>query len=363
MNIRDENYIQISGWMINELHLKGNELLLYALIHGFCQDGKSVFKGSLPYVMSWLNITKQTCIATIQSLIEKGLVVKNIIRNKNSVAGCEYYTTRSRMTRGSKLVPREESAIGGQKILPPQTEISAGCGKKIISGWSKNLTRGGQNFLPNNTSCNTKDTAADTNKTDLKKLSEKYFGENAFDASFAEKAAAFLSNQNINNFENYFEFIKSKLNEKQNLSHNNILNPRGFAYRLFFQKDIAQEFSGKQQQLVFNKQKEAEKERKLEESKITCPCCQTSFLSDFYSACPVCGFNISDFKNETKIIIHKRFLQLPKEKQKSYEKELGEIYCVDLAESVRMTESQKLLDMAQKQNLENDLNIKYGLSG
>lgn len=65
--------------MINELDLKGNELLVYALIHGFCQDGKSVFKGSLNYIMAWLNISKPTCIACIQSLIDKGMVVKSII--------------------------------------------------------------------------------------------------------------------------------------------------------------------------------------------------------------------------------------------------------------------------------------------
>ena len=96
MNIKNENYIQISGWMINELDLKGNELLVYALIHGFCQDGKSVFKGSLNYIMAWLNISKPTCISCIQSLIDKGMVVKSIIYNKNSVAGCEYYTKKSR---------------------------------------------------------------------------------------------------------------------------------------------------------------------------------------------------------------------------------------------------------------------------
>ena len=82
--------------MINELDLKGNELLVYALIHGFCQDGKSVFKGSLNYIMAWLNISKPTAIACIQSLIDKGMIVKSIIYNKNSVAGCEYYTKKSR---------------------------------------------------------------------------------------------------------------------------------------------------------------------------------------------------------------------------------------------------------------------------
>ena len=44
--IKNENYVLIQGWMINELKLKGNELLIYALIYGFSQaenqDRKSV---------------------------------------------------------------------------------------------------------------------------------------------------------------------------------------------------------------------------------------------------------------------------------------------------------------------------------
>jgi hypothetical protein len=42
------NYISIQGWMVEQLGLKGNELLAYALIHGFSQDGKNQFTGSMP---------------------------------------------------------------------------------------------------------------------------------------------------------------------------------------------------------------------------------------------------------------------------------------------------------------------------
>ena len=35
----NENYILITGWMVNELKLKGSELFVYALIYGFSQDG------------------------------------------------------------------------------------------------------------------------------------------------------------------------------------------------------------------------------------------------------------------------------------------------------------------------------------
>ena len=41
MNNYKDNYIVIQTFMIRELKLKGNELILYALIHGFSQDGTS----------------------------------------------------------------------------------------------------------------------------------------------------------------------------------------------------------------------------------------------------------------------------------------------------------------------------------
>ena len=191
MNIKNDNYIQISGWMINELELKGNELLLYALIHGFCQDGKSVFKGSLNYIMSWLNISKPTCIATIQSLIDKGLIVKTIIYNKNSVASCEYYTNRSRNIEPSQTNNKVEK--GGKEILPPHEGKNAEGGKETLPGWSKNFTRGGKETLPNKANDNAKENATVADKTDFEALSEKYFGKNAFDAEFSKKAATFFT--------------------------------------------------------------------------------------------------------------------------------------------------------------------------
>ena len=36
--VKNENYLVIQGWMITELKLKGNELLIYAIIYGFSQN-------------------------------------------------------------------------------------------------------------------------------------------------------------------------------------------------------------------------------------------------------------------------------------------------------------------------------------
>lgn len=74
---KNENYITLMGWMVNDLHLKGNELIVYAAIYGFSQDGVGEFAGSLSYLSDWLNITRQTVINTLNSLVKKGLLIKD----------------------------------------------------------------------------------------------------------------------------------------------------------------------------------------------------------------------------------------------------------------------------------------------
>ena len=89
--VKDENFIQISAWMINHLNLKGNELLIYGLIYGFSKDGNSVFRGSINYISSWLNISERSTIDNLKSLIEKKLITKKVIKgNGNNILGCEY---------------------------------------------------------------------------------------------------------------------------------------------------------------------------------------------------------------------------------------------------------------------------------
>lgn len=72
----NKNFIVVHGWMVSDLKLKGNELFVYAMIYGFSQDGVSEFRGSLAYIEKWLNMTRKTAIATLTSLVEKGLIVK-----------------------------------------------------------------------------------------------------------------------------------------------------------------------------------------------------------------------------------------------------------------------------------------------
>lgn len=133
--MKNENYITIQGWMRKELGLSGNELLAYALVYGFSQDGESTFRGSLSYVAEWLGCSKQTAITTLRKLVEKG------------------------------LIERIEEPING--ILFVRYRILSG-GQNSLIGESKNLTTPSQNFLPNNNSINNQEDKKENKKENNK---------------------------------------------------------------------------------------------------------------------------------------------------------------------------------------------------
>jgi hypothetical protein len=87
--VKENSFITIQAFMVNELNLKGNELLIYAIIHGFSQDGESEFTGSLQYLADWTNSTKQGVMKALKSLMEKQLILKNETF-QNNLKFCTY---------------------------------------------------------------------------------------------------------------------------------------------------------------------------------------------------------------------------------------------------------------------------------
>jgi DNA-binding MarR family transcriptional regulator len=121
MTIRDSNYITILAPMITRLKLKGNELLVFALIHGFSQDGKSRFKGSLKYLIEWTGLDKTTVIKILKSLVEKRYINK-FEYEKNKVRFCEYstnYWEALEWLENPTTPPVEKSNHPGCEIPPP----------------------------------------------------------------------------------------------------------------------------------------------------------------------------------------------------------------------------------------------------
>ena len=74
--VKDNNFVAIQGWMRTKLNLKGNGLLVYALVYGFSQDGESRFEGSRKYIADWCGCSLDTVDRTLNSLVGKGLIAK-----------------------------------------------------------------------------------------------------------------------------------------------------------------------------------------------------------------------------------------------------------------------------------------------
>ena len=75
--ILDSNYFQINGWMVNQLKLSGNELMVYAIIYGFSQTEGTKFTGSINYLCDFTNSSRTTIIKCLKNLTEKNLIIKN----------------------------------------------------------------------------------------------------------------------------------------------------------------------------------------------------------------------------------------------------------------------------------------------
>lgn len=153
--VKNEHYITIQEFMVNDLELSGNELIAYALIYGFSQDGESYFKGSLSYVAKWLNCSKATACNILNKLADDGFLEKKE-KNVNGVRLCDYsaYPIDEKALNEIKEKKKErkekEKAERYAKKFNTPSKNHKGYSKNL-NGGSKNLNGGIKKTLTHNT--------------------------------------------------------------------------------------------------------------------------------------------------------------------------------------------------------------------
>ena len=148
-------YIVILPWMREELDLKGNELLVYALIHGFSQEAQGCFFGSLEYISKACGCSRGTTIGTLKSLQNKGLIHKRELL-ENNVKMCQYTaitggsakielpvqklnggSTISEPGGSAKITPNNKTTIDNKKIVKGMPTLSLPfSSQKFIDTWN-----------------------------------------------------------------------------------------------------------------------------------------------------------------------------------------------------------------------------------
>ena len=225
MEIKKESFFTVQAFMVNELKLKGNELLIYAIIFGFSQAENQFFTGSLNYLASWCGISSKTTVKTIlNNLIDKGLLEKEDIY-KNGVKYCKY---KALTEIKSISIPADEDKKNCKGI----SKIDMGYINNCYGGISK-IDMGISEIVPNNIDIhidNKIENIIDYNDDDLMKI-KQWFEENKIDFSkkHQDKVLKLLKNNSLtfilSTFQEQFDILKNNP-EVKNIS-------AVFSYHLF----------------------------------------------------------------------------------------------------------------------------------
>ena len=105
--IPKESYFCVQSWMVTELKLKGTELIIYAIIYGFSQDGKSYYSGSASYLAEFSGVTTRAVFNILGKLCERNLLRKQE-KIVNGIKLVDYAATRTGWY--------EKTSVGMQKV-------------------------------------------------------------------------------------------------------------------------------------------------------------------------------------------------------------------------------------------------------
>lgn len=136
-------YITIQGWMRTELGLKDNELILYAFIFGFCQDGVGKYEGNLAYIEEWLGITNRNVRHRLTSLVEKGYLDKK----EKFVNGIKYCSYQAIIPENIKKISAVVTTTVGSKQPQGAVETYSG-GAVVTTTNNKNNNKNNNKSLP-----------------------------------------------------------------------------------------------------------------------------------------------------------------------------------------------------------------------
>ena len=118
--IKDTNYFQVSGWMLNRLKLKGIQLELYAIIYGFSQDGESEFTGSIQYLCEFTGTSRPTVIKALKELTNK----EYLLKDEKVINGIKFNRYKVNLPLAKKLYQgSKETLLGGSKETLPNNKV------------------------------------------------------------------------------------------------------------------------------------------------------------------------------------------------------------------------------------------------
>lgn len=312
------NYIHIEYWM-TELDLRPIQVWIYAIIHGFCQDGISTYKGSQRYFREWTHSARSTVIEALHDMESKHLIVSKEIQI-GAHTYKEYYTVASRAVYQEMADTEKKNKKENKKSM---SENRTSPGPENGHPLSENQTDPRPNSGPNNIANNIFKNAADSTEEEQekldgaaaalisKKLKELFGTGKVFDSDFVYEIEKVLLDSGVG--EQFIDRYLQSVFEKT-ISKNPSSIPALFR-KLACAPDVVQDF-------VLKIPEKREEENSVPE--IECPVCGGRSPINASNCCS-CGFEVMDFKDTRKIALQRAILTLPAEEQEEIEKQVANV--------------------------------------
>lgn len=129
----DGGFLVIQKWMLTKLNLKSTELLVYAIIYGFSQDGQGECWASLDYFLLWTGASRRSVIRAINSLEEKGLIKRR--KRVGTTSALSVVLEKTNRSKGSAKMTQGgvKMTQGGVKMAPNNKEDNKTNNKEEIN--------------------------------------------------------------------------------------------------------------------------------------------------------------------------------------------------------------------------------------
>ena len=82
-SLQDNHEIKIHNWMVSELKLKANELIIYAIIHNHKEENSLGYYGGITLLEKLTGASRNTVISVLKNLVDKGHVTRLEFNSKN----------------------------------------------------------------------------------------------------------------------------------------------------------------------------------------------------------------------------------------------------------------------------------------
>ena len=217
-----EYYIHIQWWMAQRLKLSGNELLTYAIVYGFSQDGESAFLGSSKYVSYALRVSRPTAIKALDSLTSKGLIIKtqekinDVVFNRYK-ANLQVIKDFDRPYKESLQGGSKESLQGGYKETLHSNKYKELNNKELNKESKKEESNNTKNQQVENEELNHLKKEIEQLKAENEKLKTKKEKSKKHTKSYDEQIAEYTGNEELQEALKAFiqmrSFIKKPLTE------------------------------------------------------------------------------------------------------------------------------------------------------